>query len=109
MRVEDFLGRARSRSKNKKSGNGRARSRRQKSRSQGGFPDERVYRAKNQFNFPKRILRKPVNTAEVFEKQIEEKMKQAPETSQNEIRKNEKAVLHQAIDEQLEERRARMN
>ena len=57
----------------------------------------------------KRTLRKPTSAAEAFEERIEQMAKEGKnDLKENQVRKAEKKALHEAIDEQLEQREGRM-
>ena len=57
----------------------------------------------------KRTLRKPRSAAEAFEQRIDDKIKDNKDLNENEVRRNEKNALHQAIDDQISLREWRMS
>ena len=58
--------------------------------------------------FEKRILRKPVSAAEAFEEDIANKIAEKPELKENNVRTEEKAKLHQAMDGEIEKTKAQI-
>ena len=54
-------------------------------------------------------MRKPRSAAEAFEEAIEEKIKDNKDLNENEVRRNEKNALRQAIDDQISPREWRMS